>query len=94
MVHFLREQNNRTIIECEVYDSDLSASVDLEEYSLYLLDKVAPSKREEFINDMNYLNEIRRAWWEDDPGVQTPEEFVTEIFINMSKKWDFYYVTD
>lgn len=94
MVHFLREQNNRTIIECEVYDSDLSASVDLEEYSLYLINKITKSQREDFIYDLNYLNDIRGRWWEDDPGVQTPEEFVAEQFLRVAKKWDLVYVTD
>ncbi len=94
MVHFLRNQDNRTLIECEVYDRDLSAAVDLEEYSLYLLNKIKKSEREDFIYDMNYLNDIRGRWWEDDPGVQTPEEFVTEEYTRVAKKWNLYYVTD
>ena len=43
---------------------------------------------------MNYLNEIRRAWWEDDPGVQTPEEFVTDEFSAVANRWELNYVTD
>jgi hypothetical protein len=38
MVHFLRNDKNRTIIECEVYKDDLSSSTNIEEYSKMLLD--------------------------------------------------------
>jgi hypothetical protein len=98
MVHFLRDAENNTLIECEVYDTDLSAAVYLETYSYHLLERIDTSvnidARYDFISDFEYLNEIRRAWWEDDPGVQTPEEFVTEQFARVAKKWNLYYVTD
>lgn len=32
MVHFLRNDKNRTIIECEVYNDDLSSSANIEEF--------------------------------------------------------------
>lgn len=94
MVHFLRNKDNWTIIECEVYDSDLSAATDILLYSEFLLGLESEEQRDQFITDINYLNEIRRAWWEDEPGVQGPEEFVTEEFTKVAKRWDLIYVTD
>jgi hypothetical protein len=94
MVHFLRNKNNFTIIECDVHDNDLSTAIDLLEYSEILLGLETETQRANFIDDMNYLNEIRRAWWEDDPGVQTPEEFATDVFSAAAKRWDLIYVTD
>lgn len=94
MVHFLRNKNNFTIIECEVHDKDLSAAIDILEYSEILLSLESEEQRNDFVTDMNYLNEIRRGWWEDDPGVQTPEEFVTDEFAKVAKRWDLIYVTD
>lgn len=94
MVHFLRNKNNFTIIECDVHDNDLSTAIDLLEYSEILLGLETETQRDNFITDMDYLNEIRRAWWEDDPGVQTPEEFVTDVFSAAAKRWDLIYVTD
>lgn len=94
MVHFLRNKDNWTIIECEVYDKDLSAAIDVLLYSEFLLGLETETQRDNFITDMNYLNEIRRAWWEDEPGVQTPEEFVAEEFTKAAKRWELIYVTD
>lgn len=98
MVHFLRDAENNTLIECEVYDTDLSAAIYLQNYSYHLLERIDTSvnidARYNFISDMNYLNEIRGAYWEDEPGVQTPEEFVAEEFLRVSTKWDLNYVVD
>ena len=94
MVHFLRNKDNWTIIECMVYDHDLSAAIDILLYSEHLLGLETETQRDNFITDMNYLNEIRRAWWEDEPGVQTPEEFVAEEFAKAAKRWELIYVTD
>ena len=96
MVHFLRDGKNNTLIECEVYDRDLSANIDVENYSNHLLairfsDQYSCSS---FIDDFRYLSEIRRAWWEDEPGVQGPEEFVAEEFLRVATKWDLNYVVD
>ena len=98
MVHFLRDKNNDTLIECEVYDRDLSAVVYLYNYSYYLLESIDTSvdidARYDFIADLHYLSEIRGKYWEDEPGVQTPEEFVTEEFTRVAEKWNLNYVTD
>lgn len=98
MTHFLRDGENNSLIECEVYDRDLSAAIYLETYSYHLLERIDTTvnidARYDFISDFQYLNEIRRAYWEDEPGVQTPEEFVAEEFIRVAKKWNLNYVTD
>ena len=94
MVHFLREWNNRTLIECETYEKDLSASVYLENYSLHLTSKIGPLDQKEFITDFEQLNEIRGAWWEGEHEGQTIKEFVAEIFIKIAKKWNLNYVSD
>lgn len=94
MVHFLRNKDNWTIVECEVYDRDLSAAVEILEYSEFLLGLETKTQRDNFINDINYLSQIRRAFWEDEPGVQNIEEFVTEEFSKVARRWELIYVTD
>ncbi len=94
MVHFLRDENNRTLIECETYDKDLSTVINVYNYSFYLLNKVAPDDRVIFVASFDYLSEIRGAYFENDLDTQTAQEFVAEEFKDMAKKWNLNYVTD
>jgi hypothetical protein len=96
MVHFLRNKKNNTIIECEVYTHDLSSVVSILEYSELLL-SLPNEKQLEFVNDINELAEIRGWWWEKEEMFgdwDSINEFVAQTFINFSKKWDLYYVTN
>lgn len=94
MVHFLRDKNNNTLIECEVTSDDLSAAVYLANYTVHLIRKIKKSDYIDFIGNFEYLNEIRGKFWEDEPGVQNMEEFVGEEFSKAAKRWDLNYVTD
>jgi hypothetical protein len=93
MVHFLRNKENRTIIECEVYNDDLSSSVDIREYTkmfLLLLDNT-------FMESIAELDEIRGWWWEqakDSGEYKTIDEFVKEKYLWVAKEFDLNYVTD
>ena len=93
MVHFLRNKENKTIIECEVYNDDLSSSVDIREYTkmfLLLLDNT-------FMESIAELDEIRGWWWEqakDSGEYKTIDEFVKEKFLWVAKEFDLNYVTD
>ena len=65
MVHFIRNAENRTIIECEVTSKDLSASVDILYYtehyrSLYEKDI---SSAVLFMDKMCDISNIRSWWW-------------------------------
>lgn len=66
MVHFLRNDKNRTIIECEVYNDDLSSSANIEEFIKSLeeyrnyVDDIKFSKRKDVLTKLDdaQLNEI------------------------------------
>lgn len=97
MVHFLRNKENRTIIECEVYGNDLSTSTNIEEYSKMLIDLHNKHLHYPFINAISELDEIRGWWWEqaEDSGeYKTIDEFVKEKFLLVAKEFDLNYVTD
>lgn len=102
MIHFLRNEKNRTIIECEVYKNDLSAATNIEEYSKMLLGinkkgYTSTSTTEIFIQSISDLNEIRGWWWEggEDSGIYTSiDEFVKEKFMEVAEEFGLNYVTD
>jgi hypothetical protein len=97
MVHFLRNENNRTIIECEVYKDDLSAGTNIENYSTMLIDLHNKGLHHPFISDISQLDQIRGWWWEmakDSGDYKSIDDFVKEKFMEVAKKYDLNYVTD
>ncbi len=97
MVHFLRNENNRTIIECEVYKDDLSAGTSIENYSTMLIDLHNKDLHHPFISDISQLDQIRGWWWEmakDSGNYKSIDDFVKEKFMEVAKKYDLNYVTD
>jgi hypothetical protein len=97
MVHFLRNDKNRTIIECEVYNDDLSSSANIEEYSKMLLDLHRKDLHLVFIQAISDLDEIRGWWWEqgnESDDYESIDDFVKEKFLSVAKKFKLNYVTD
>ena len=97
MIHFLRNQRNQTIIECEVYNDDLSTGTNIENYSMMLIDLHNKDLHYKFISDISQLDEIRGWWWEmaeDSGNYKSIDDFVKEKFIEVAKKYDLNYVTD
>ncbi len=97
MVHFLRNESNRTIIECEVYKDDLSAGTNIENYSAMLIELHNKDLHHPFISDISQLDQIRGWWWEmakDSGNYKSIDDFVKEKFMEVAKKYDLNYVTD
>ena len=97
MTHFLRNNENRTIISCDVGGNDLSSSTDIENYSMMLIDKHNKHLHYPFIKDISELSEIRGWWWEqaEDSGeYKSIDEFVNEKYLAVAVKHDLCYVTD
>jgi len=97
MIHFLRNELNRTIIECEVYNNDLSAATNIKEYSWMLIDLQNKDMHAPFIEAIADLDEIRGWWWEQaqDSGQYTSiDDFVKEKFLQVAQRYGLNYVTD
>lgn len=97
MIHFLRNKQNRTIIECEVYNGDLHAATNIEEYSNMLIDLYNKDLHYPFIQSISDLDEIRGWWWEqaEDSGeYKSIDDFVKEKFLEVAEKHNLNYVTD
>jgi hypothetical protein len=99
MIHFLRNNKNRTIIECETTKNDLSCAVDLELYSKMLLEYANDDKQllrpEVLIEDFSRLYDLRRIWFENDPEEnESIDDFVKQEFEGVALLWDLCYVTD
>lgn len=96
MTHYLRNENNRTIIECETFkklkeDYDLSSNIDVAEYSDLLY--FNQDKFNEIKWDFDSLHNIRREWFEGfNEG--SMDDFVKEYYTRVAKKYNLNYITD
>lgn len=99
MTHYLRNDNNDTIIEVDTSSNDLSAAVNVLVYSKKLLDfymALGPVTAGRFACRIDDLSEIRGMWFErvEPERVVTMEEFVEQMMLSTAKSFDCYYVTD
>jgi hypothetical protein len=108
MILFLRNNENRTIvdIECFVKTEDehsfieLLASVIIDEYSKFLLENL--DKKDEIINDFEALSDLRGWLWKKYfvGSNNDPEEYqnvITELRIllkGVANKYNLSYVED
>ncbi len=99
MVHFLRNRNNQTIIECDVSTNDLHSSVDLEIYTKEFIVHYTTSNStaNDFMSDISNLDQIRGWWWEKENEFgdwKSIDAFVKAKFVEVADKWGLCYVTD
>lgn len=97
MIHFLRNEKNRTIIECSVYGDDLHTATNIEEYSKMLIDLYNKNSHTTFIESISSLDELRGWWWESEESYgryDSIDQFVKEKFLEVANKFELNYVTD
>jgi len=110
MILFLRNKQNRTIaeVECFVKTEDnrkfveLHASVDIDQYSRFLIKSINFDKPEitrNIIADFSEIDELRGWLWEKYQKTE-PEEYNNIIkilqkrFKEIANKYDLHYVED
>jgi len=91
MIHYLRTKNNRTIIECEVTHNDLHSYIDVEQYSKILIES---DKKNVIVWDFDELHNIRRIWFENEDDSTGINDFVSNEYRRVAKKYDLNYITD
>jgi hypothetical protein len=108
MILFLRDQNNDTIadIECFIETEDdnrfieLHSSIDIHNYSKYLLNNLDNSR--EIIRIFDYLSELRGWLWErffmgsknDPEKYDEVIEILRKLLKGIAEKYKLHYVED
>jgi len=108
MILYLRNKNNRTIVDVEIYVKrdekhefvELRSVVVIDTYSKFLLENL--DKSDEVIDVFSRISELRGFMWEDYfmDRDNTPDELknvvkmVGDFLKDVAKKYDLYYVTD
>ncbi len=108
MILFIRNNKNRTILDCEVYikseDSnrfiELHSLVVVSTYSEFLIENI--ELKEEIINDFSELSELRGWLWEsyfmgkeNDPNKYNDVlKILRERIEGVATKYNLYYTED
>lgn len=108
MIFFIRNKENRTIvdIECLVKSEDglqyvdVSCSVDISNYSKFLLDNI--SRKDDIIEDFGFLDNIRGWFWEvylmgnsNNPEDKSDiEKQIKDFVLDTAKKYELNFVVD
>tara|TARA_Y100000310_G_scaffold332064_2_gene406896 strand:- start:457 stop:762 length:306 start_codon:yes stop_codon:yes gene_type:complete len=101
MIHFIRDKDNNTIVDCEAMKDDMSCQVNIYNFYLFLMDystnhyPVWPIDRlDEAARDFDNVQEIRGLYWERNELNETPDEMAARVLKELAEKYDLYYVTD
>ncbi len=108
MILYLRNKNNRTIVDIEIFVKrdekhefvELRSVVVIDTYSKFLLENL--DKSDEVIDVFSRISELRGFMWEDYfmDRDNTPDELknvvrmVGDLLKDVASKYDLYYVTD
>lgn len=94
MIHFLRNQNNQTIIEAEAWDKDFHTSIDLIIYSNELLSLESLDLQKEWVMNIYYAYDLREIYWNLTQQEEPLEEYVAKHYKELAAKWNLIYTVD
>lgn len=92
MIHFLR-QNGNTIVDIEVTEKNIYVFIDIQYYSIFLLNNHF-EKQVEIIADFSNLQELRGIYFESIQPKISMDNFVRECLKPLAQKYNLQYVTD
>lgn len=102
MTLFLRNQENRSIVDIEINfadrTNDLHSAVNIEFYSRLLRENI--HRAEEVISDFKEIDELRAWFWEvymeiePEPNLKNCVNQIRELLIKIADKYNLNYVED
>ena len=95
MIHYLRDKKNNSIVDVESMKSDIRSLVCIIPYSKFLL-SLPIDQQNDFINDMDQVQEIRGMYHENGLESQIPHTsyLVKPLLTALAKKWELAYIED
>ena len=105
MTHYIRDDKNNTILDLEVYMEDglpdLSAAIDIGNYSKFLLNAETKEEQRVIIHVFDSLSEARGWYWEQyrelvkkDPTIEDVNEAIGTMVSSGAETVGLKYVTD
>jgi hypothetical protein len=92
-IHFLRDEENKTIVDIEAMDDDIRCAVDVEKYTVFLLN-LNPLDYRAWMKDVSLIQEIRGYYHEGNEEGLSSDEFAAKWCEEFSRKWKLRYVVD
>lgn len=96
MTYFLRDAQNRTVVDLDFTKDDFHVVVCIGTYSEKLFELTLPMERLAFVRDMEGIQELRGEWWERALpfGKESIYVFAERRMREVGKKWNLAFVTD
>lgn len=99
MIHFLRTENNKTVVDATAGKDDLSVTVMIEPYTKLVM--LHNDKWHQLSSDFHALQELRGEYFEH-PSMtkangthpETPDKFVARRLKEIGGRWHLRHVTD
>jgi hypothetical protein len=93
--HYVRDDCDRNLVDCEVTKGDVRCVVDVEAFAALLLDGNQPHSQSQIIQDFKAIQEIRQTWFELTPRPKiTLKQFVTDSLQKLARDYDLCHITD
>lgn len=99
MVHYLKNEQNNTILDCSVKKDDLKSNINILNYTNKLLQLYIQSNynANDFASDISNLLDIRTNWLKIEKkssNWSSVDEFVSNELEKISKKWGLRYSSE
>lgn len=93
--YYLRDEDNNSVVDAEVFKNDLRVVVPLGSFCDKLLD-LSIAKRAPFITEMTGIQELRGEWFERALpfGAENINDFVTRRLKDVGNRWNLVLVID
>lgn len=91
--HFLRNSGGETIVDIEAMEDDIRCSIDIGQYTIFLLN-LHPLSYNEWTTDISALQEIRGYYHENNEENFTSSELAESACKLLADKWNLYYIVD
>jgi len=101
MTLFLRDRQNRTLVDIELMKNlDISVSIDIEEYSRLLLEQPGKLEQHKLIKAFSFIDELRGWLWEVFYTTQRNKDFdtmkaqITKIIADIGMEFNLKLIED
>jgi len=94
MVHYVKTMQGDTLVAAYGAEFDLNVLITLASFSK-LLFTIPKTRRDEFIEDFEQVQDMRNEWFEDPLFQESAADIFLETRLKaIAEKWNLYYQTD
>jgi len=101
MIHFIRDKESDTIVDCSATEDDIHCSVNIYNFWHFMeeyRERPTPAWPLDYLDiaarDFDAVQEIRGLYWERNVDKETPDAMAARVLKEIAERYDLFYVTD